>query len=475
MFPRAKKTVLMGLGGFEGGSGIASAKFLLGKTKELIITDLKPATQLKKHITTINQLAKKSSTKITWHLGGHKKADFESADWVVRNPDVPPSSPFLTIASQRKIPIDNDITLFFRVYGVDKVVGVTGTRGKSTTTALTHAMIKNQYPAAKLGGNIGQSPLLFMKHGTWNMKQNKLPVVLEISNFQLCDLPTIKMSPHVAVWTNLYPDHLNKYPSIKEYIDDKKNIFKYQKAGDTAIFNWDNVITKKIGQQIKNPLFFSLNKEQKNGAYTKNGWFVFAENGLEIKVAKLTDSRLLGEHNQMNTLAAICAAHAYGAGWPAIRKAIRGFAGIPNRLETIYQTKKLTIINDCTATSPQATIAALKSLPSKKIILISGGNSKGSDLKEMARTISKLAKILILVPGNANQELLKYLDTKILNIKYSIFQVSDLKEGVKKAINASKPGEIILFSPGLTWLPLLNEFERGKLFKKLINSRLHNS
>jgi len=102
-------------------------------------------------------------------LGGHKKEDFETADWVVRNPDVPPSSPFLTIARKRKIPIDNDITLFFRTYGTDKVVGVTGTRGKSTTTALTHAMIKNQYPGAELGGNIGQSPLFFLKHGTRNI------------------------------------------------------------------------------------------------------------------------------------------------------------------------------------------------------------------------------------------------------------------------------------------------------------------
>ncbi len=475
----------MGLGGFAHGSGIASAKFLLGHASELVITDLKPAAQLKKHVATINQLAKKSSTKVTWRLGGHQKEDFETADWVVRNPDVPPSSLFLTIARQRKIPIDNDITLFFRAYGADKVVGITGTRGKSTTTALTHAMLKNQYPTAKLGGNIGQSPLLFMKHGTWNIKQNKLPVVLELSNFQLSDLSTIKMSPRVAVWTNLYPDHLNKYPSIKEYIEDKKNIFRFQKAGDTVVFNFDNNVTRKIGQELRirdyelgiEIFFFSLTKKQRHGAYTKNGWFVFVENSQEIKVAKLTDSHLLGEHNQMNTLAAICAAHAYGAGWPAIRKAIRGFAGIPNRLEVlrfkdlkIKRLKDLTFINDCTATSPQATIAALKSLPAKKIVLISGGNSKGSDLGEMARAISKLARILILVPGNANQELLKYLNRQSSNLL--IFQVNNLKEATETACKNARNGETLLLSPGLTWLPLMNEFERGKIFKKLINSYL---
>ena len=467
----------MGLGGFANGSGIASAKFLLGHASELVITDLKPAAQLKKHVATINQLAKKSSTKIIWHLGGHRVNDFKTADWIVRNPDVPPSSLFLTIARQRKIPIDNDITLFFRANGVKNVVGITGTRGKSTTTALTHAMIKNQFPGAKLGGNIGQSPLLFKEQRAKSKEQEKPPTVLELSNFQLSDLPTIKMSPRVAVWTNLYPDHLNKYPSIKEYIEDKKNIFRFQKAGDTAVFNWDNIITRKIGQQIKNPLFFSLKKKQRDGAYVKKGWFVFAENNRETKVAKLTDSRLLGEHNQMNTLAAICAAHAYGAGWPAIRKAIRGFAGIPNRLEVlrfkdlkIKRLKDLTFINDCTATSPQATIAALKSLPAKKIVLISGGNSKGSDLGEMARAISKLARILILVPGNANQELLKYLNRQSSNLL--IFQVNNLKEATETACKNARNGETLLLSPGLTWLPLMNEFERGKIFKKLINSYL---
>lgn len=455
MFPRAKKTVLMGLGGFAGGSGIASAKFLLGLTEKLIITDLKDRRALQKQIKKL-----KPSKKIIWHLGGHKKEDFETADWVVRNPDVPPSSPFLTIARKRKIPIDNDITLFFRAYGTDKVVGVTGTRGKSTTTALTHAMIKNQCPGAKLGGNIGQSPLNFLK------KLKKEPVVLELSNFQLSDLPTIKMSPHVAVWTNLYPDHLNKYPSIKEYIDDKKNIFKYRKPDDTAVLNWDNVITRKIGQQIKNPLFFSLNKKQKNGAYVKNSWFVFAENSRETKVAKLTDSCLLGEHNQMNTLAAICAAHAYGAGWPAIRKAIREFKGVPNRLEVFYKTKNLTVINDCTATSPQATLAALKSLPAKKIILISGGNSKGSNLSEMAKIIDARVRLLIAVPGNATADLFRR--TKIPSL-----HAADLKDAVQTALLLKRKGEIILLSPGLTWLPLLNEFERGKLFKKLIKKSLN--
>ncbi len=490
MFPKAQKTILMGLGGFEHGSGIASAKFLLGKTPELIITDLKTEEQLKKQIKKISAKGGSASggkntkkTRIVWHLGGHQKTDFESVDWVVRNPDVPPGNVFLTIARKRHLPIDNDITLFFRVNGVKNVVGVTGTRGKSTTAALTHAMLKNQFPKAKLGGNIGKSPLDFAKNVKCQMSNVKCPVVLELSNFQLSDLPTIKQSPHVAVWTNLYPDHLNKYHSIKEYIGDKKNIFKFQKPDDITIFNWDNAITKKIGQSVKNSLFFSLKKKQRNGAYTKNGWFIFVKDNKETKVAKVTETKLLGEHNQMNTLAAICAAHAYGADWPAIKKAIREFKGVPNRLEIlkfsarggsafggkdlkIKRLKDLTFINDCAATSPQATIAALKSLPKKKIILISGGNSKGSNLKEMAEIITQNVRQLILVPGNANSELLKYLNHQSSNL--SILQVNDLKKATETACKNARAGEIILLSPGLTWLPLMNEFERGIQFKALI-------
>lgn len=461
----------MGLGGFSKGSGITAAKFLLDKMPELIITDLKTETQLSKQVKQINKLATKSGTKLIWRLGGHNENDFQTADWVIRNPDVPPSNKFLSIARKRQVPIDNDITIFLRLYGAEKVVGVTGTRGKSTTTALTHTMLKNQFPQAKLGGNIGRSPLEFLPKKL--PEKNKPPVILELSNFLLSDLPTIKKSPHIAVWTNLYPDHLNKYPSIKEYIDDKKNIFNFQTADDTAIFNFDNQVTREIGTELKKQnknhvLFFSLIKKQRDGAYIKGGWFIFATDGVEAKVAKTSATKLFGEHNQANILAAICAARSFGAGWPAIQKAIKEFPGVPNRLETIYHSAKLTIVNDCTATSPQATMAALKSLPAGKIVLISGGNSKGSDLTEMAKIISTRAKAIIAIPGNATEDLL----SKIKSPKIKIQRMANFKEAVETGLKATAKGDYLLLSPGLTWLPLLNEFERGKQFKKMIKKML---
>lgn len=473
-----KKVLLMGLGGFAKGSGVTSAEFLASRGADLTITDLKSKRQLAK-----NLRALKKNKDIKYVLGQHRQSDFESADWIVRNPDVPPSSKYLAAARRRRIPIDNDITLFLREHGAKNVIGVTGTRGKSTTTALIYDMVRRQYPKAKLGGNIGESPLRFLMDSESRIrheerKKNKSPAVLELSNFQLTDLDTIGMSPQVAIWTNLYPDHLNKYASIKEYIADKSKIFKYQKAGDAVVLNWDNKITKKVRRQKSEGkikvFYFSLKNKMRNGAYLKDNWFIFSENGKETRVCPVAAMKLRGEHNQANILAAICAAKGYGIGWQAVRTTIRNFRGVPNRQEIIGETKGVTFVNDCTATSPQATIAALKSFPEKKIILISGGNSKGSPLQEMAGEMARCAKALILLPGNADEELLK--EFKIQNSKsktprpkVGIFKVQNLQQAVRAAVKEASAGDFIVLSPGLTWLPRQNEFERGGEFRKLVD------
>ena len=194
----------------------------------------------------------------------------------------------------------------------------------------------------------------------------------------------------------------------------------------------------------------------------------------------MSATKLLGEHNQANTLAAICAAHAYGIKWPAIRSAIRAFKGVPNRLEIIKKLRGVTFVNDCTATSPEAATAALKSFPAKKIILISGGNSKGSSLKELAQTIAARARVLILMPGNANEELSRHVIPAKAGIQSSgimipppnviLSEAKDLRSAVKQAVAKAAPGDIILFSPGLTWLPRQNEFARGEEFKKIVKN-----
>lgn len=448
----------MGLGGFAKGSGVSSAEFLARRGADLTITDLKSAKDLADNLQPL-----KKYKNIKYILGEHRLSDFETADWVVRNPDVPPSSAFLKVARKRGTAIDNDITLFFREYGAGRVIGVTGTRGKSTTTALIYEMARRQFKTARLGGNIGESPLRFLG------KIKKGPAVLELSNFQLSDLDTIKISPHVAVWTNLYPDHLNKYPTIKEYIGDKEKIFKYQKAGDVAILNWDNEVTRKIGEGIKKTvrgrrvLFFSLTKKPVVGAYIKNDWFVFVDGGKETKICRTTETKLLGDHNLANTLAAICAARMFGVGVSAIKLAIGEFSGVPNRLERLGSVGGITFVNDCTATSPQATIAALRSFSPRRVILITGGNSKGFSLEEMIEEIKEKAKAVVIVPGNASADILQ----GTLAAQIPTKEVKDLKEAVRAARKLAQKEDYIILSPGLTWLPRQNEFARGDEFRKI--------
>ncbi|MEK9183115.1 MAG: UDP-N-acetylmuramoyl-L-alanine--D-glutamate ligase [Patescibacteria group bacterium] len=466
-----KKILLMGLGGFVNGSGVSAAEFLASRGSDLTITDLKTKKELVKNLAVL-----KKYKNIKYVLGEHRTKDFEATDWLIKNPDVPMNSPFLKIAQTREIPIDNDITLFLREYGAANVIGVTGTRGKSTIASLIYEMARRQYPGARLGGNIGPSPLRWVdaNMSLRGAKRRSNPVILELSSFQLHNLDTVKVSPQVAVWTNFYPDHLNKYPTLEDYRKDKEKIFQYQRKTDAAVLNFDDETVSRLEKKISAKVFrFSLKKSVVNGAYLKNGYFVFSENGQETRVCLVRESKSLGEHNQANTLAAICAARAYGIKWPAIRSAIRAFKGVPNRLEIIKKARGITFVNDCAATSPEAAIAALKSFPAKKIILISGGNSKGSSLKELVATIVARVRVLILLPGNANEELRRLVilsgsKNPLPNVILSTAR--NLQMAVKQAIKSAQPGDIILFSPGLTWLPLQNEFARGEEFKRIIKN-----
>ena len=266
---RGKIVTVMGLGEYKNGSGIGAVRFLLGKAKRIIITDIKSEKDLAEQIASVEMWQKsipfnKVRTEVLWRLGGHKKHDFEKVDMVVRNPDVPLSSPFLSYARQNRIPIENDITLFLQIYGVEQVIGVTGTRGKTTTTHLIYEMISAEHKDARIGGNVGESPLLWLTgaQGEEFLKKHP-PVVLELSSFMLNNFNDFKKSPHVSVVTNLYPDHLNKYKDFDEYARDKEQIFLHQQPGDVIILNADDTRVAAFAKRGASGkvLFFSLNKK----------------------------------------------------------------------------------------------------------------------------------------------------------------------------------------------------------------------
>lgn len=451
----------MGLGAYQKGSGVGTARFLLGRAKRLIITDIKSEKDLAEQIERVRGWQKslppsKVKTEVMWRLGGHKKEDFEKVDMVVRNPDVPWNSPFLSFARQNRIPIENDITLFLRMYGVEQVVGVTGTRGKTTTTYLIYEMIRAEHAYARIGGNIGESPLLWFAGARGQELLSKHPpVALELSSFMLHNFKDLKKSPHVSVLTNLYQDHLNKYKDFDEYVHDKEQIFLHQGVNDTVVLNADDARVAASAPHARGRvLFFSLKKKVKDGACIEDKWFVLCVKGISKKIMPVSSMKLLGAHNQANILAALCAARAYGVTTISMKKVISTFKGVPNRLELIVRSRGVSWYNDCTSTSPEAAIAGLRSFPARKIILITGGNTKGSDLTELASVIKERARDVILFPGNANKNL------------PAGHAVADIQEAVKKAHAMARKDDAVLLSPGLTWLPVINEFKRGEEFIK---------
>lgn len=455
---------VMGLGAYTKGSGLGAVRFLLGRAKRLIITDMKSEKDLAENIAQVRAWQKilpfgAVQTEVVWHLGGHRKEDFEKVDMVVRNPDVPWYAPFLSFARQNRIAIENDITLFARAYGMEHIIGVTGTRGKTTTTHLVYEMLKTEYPHARIGGNMGESPLLWLKgaEGDEVLKKHP-PAVLELSSFMLNNFKDLKQSPHVSIFTNFYQDHLNKYNNMDEYFNDKEQIFLHQRAEDTLVLNADDERVAACRERAPGRVvFFSLKKKVKEGACIEDGWFVLRSRGISARVAPVVSMKLLGVHNQANILAALCAARAHGIQPAHMKKVIAHFKGVPNRLELIACARGVSWYNDCTSTSPEAAIAGLYSFPARTVVLITGGNSKGSDLNALAHAIRERAREVILFPGNANTHL------------PAGHAVADIKQAVAKAHALARKGDVVLLSPGLTWLPVINEFKRGEEFIQEVN------
>ncbi len=427
--------VIMGLGLYPQGSGISAAKFFARLGADVVVTDLKTRKDLASQIKLLKGL------KIKYVLGKHSKSDFKEADLIMKNPAVRMESEFLKIARENKIPIETDVSLFFSLCPA-KIIGITGTRGKSTTSSLIYEILSAAGEDVYLGGNIQVSPLNFLE----KLNKNSL-VVLELSSWMLESLESNRFSPQIAVITNVMRDHLNTYAGMKEYSRAKSLIFKFQKRKDLAVLNFDNEITRKMGEKIK----------------AKKIWFSLKKKSAVLDLAKNTV--LPGEHNLYNALAAVIVAKHLKISDSIIKKCLKNFKGIPNRLEFIREFGGVKYYNDTTATTPDATLAALQSFKNKNIVLIAGGADKNLDFKDLAKVLQGLVKVLILLPGTATDKLRKDLADMGENIEPIV--AKSMKEAVLKARELSQSGDIILLSPGAASFGLfVNEFDRGEKFVK---------
>lgn len=426
-----KKVVVMGLGLHGGGVGVA--KFFLKQGAEVLVTDLKTKEQLKDSIKKLRGL------KIKYVLGGHREQDFKEADLILKNPDVPDSSPYLQIARNNNIPVETDVGLFLKLSKAF-VIGVTGTKGKSTTASLICHLLKPKYERIFLAGNIGVSPLeliLKVKKGD--------KVVLELSSFELENL---KQSPEVAVITNILEDHLNRYANMAEYIKAKKIIFKYQNKKNILILNNDDSVARGFAKEALSKVYFFSGKD------------------VPGKIAG--GFKLFGKHNLSNLSAAILVAKLLKVPAKSIEKSVKTFKGVPSRQEFIREFNGVKYFNDTTATMPEAVIIAISSFygkfPDSKIILICGGQNKGLNFSELVSAIKEKNIELVMLPGTASDKIKDGLSGY-----GKIYQVSSMQEAVEKAKKLSRKGDIVALSPGAASFNLFkNEFDRGEQFVKAV-------
>jgi UDP-N-acetylmuramoylalanine--D-glutamate ligase len=455
-----KRVLVMGLGLHGGGLGVT--RWLLKQGAQVTVTDLKTEKELQ---STLDALG---NVPVEFVLGEHRERDFENADLIVRNPGVPRESRYLQMARARGIPIRMELGLFFEQLprGEAQVIGITGTKGKTTTTLMTGAILKRANPKTVVAGNLRVSALELL-----DQIEADTPVVLEMSSFQLEEFQELKRSPHLAAVTNVYPDHLNRYRDLDEYAWAKAQIFLHQTPRDVLILNFDNPICtrlrpKAIGQVI----WFSRTRALKDGALLERDWLVWNAAGKKTRVLPVADL-IAGQHNIENALAAIAITHAWGAPLEEIAQALREFRGAPHRMERVRELDGVQYINDTTATAPHATIAALKTLAPRggKIFLIAGGFDKGLPYAEMAQTILETNAQVILLDGSATEKIERALRDANASAQI-VARVHTLQDAIEAGKNAARAGDMVLLSPGAASFGMFaNEFERGDQFREIVN------
>ncbi len=406
-------------------------------------------------------LRKIEKYKIEKHFGENYLSNLKEFDIIFKSPSCRPDLPEIEAEVKRGARLTSEIELVLELAPC-KIIAVTGSDGKTTTTSLIYEILKSKYKCY-LGGNIGNPLFTQIKE----MRPEDI-VVLELSSFQLM---TMKKSPNVAVITNVTPNHLDIHKSYEEYINAKANIFKNQDENDKLVLNYDNDITRNFAKTAKSRItFFSSKEKLDNGVIFDNGIVKIAEDGLRRHILKLKDTKLRGIHNAENICAAIAATNEL-VDIETQTKAILGFEGVKHRLEFVRQINGNKWYNDSIASSPTRTIAGLNSFE-EDIVLIAGGYDKHLDYEPIAEPILKKVKTLILI-GQTSTKIFNAVKQKEeeQNVKIDIYKANTLEDAVQKAKEYAKPNQVILFSPASASFDMFKNFEeRGNKFKELVKN-----
>ena len=430
-----KKITVIGLGLL--GRGLGDIRFLAESGADLIVTDLKTEEELKESLDAL-----RAFTNIHYTLGRHELTDFEGRDLIINGPSVPLDSPYLAHAREHSIPITMSAALFAhhaRQIGAT-IVGVTGTRGKTTTTYLIAEILKRAGKEVLLGGNVPNvSTLALLPQVTPNTI-----AVLELDSWQLQGFNEEKMSPHLAVFTTFFSDHLNYYKNdLDLYMRDKATIFLYQTENDTLV----------LGEQVA-PMVI-----EKYGEHIASKTLIA---GL-LDVPEEWELIMPGEHNRYAVGIARKAARTLGVDDVVIKEAMESFVGVPGRLELIALKDGIAFYNDTTATTPEATIAALHALASERdVVLIMGGADKGLPMEGLIQMIPDTTKHVSLLQGTGTEKIAAHISGEVFD---------SLRAALSDARAHAVSGDAILFSPAFASFGMFkNEYDRGDAFVSLVDA-----
>ena len=391
---------------------------------------------------------------------GEGYLDDLTEDVIFRTPGMRPDLPQLTAAVERGSALTSEMEVFFEVCPCPKIA-VTGSDGKTTTTTIIAELLRRAGKSVHLGGNIGH-PLLAE---TGSMKPEDV-AVLELSSFQLM---TMTRSPHIAVVTNLAPNHLDVHKDFQEYIDAKENIFTHQSAEDIAVFNADNPYTlEEASRAVGRARLFSRQKELEDGVFLRGDAIIARHDGAERQVMTTADIKLPGVHNIENYMAAIAAVDGLVSD-EVIRDFAREFGGVEHRIELIRTRNGVRWYNDSIASSPSRTIAGLNSFR-EKVILIAGGKDKGISYEGLGPVINDHVKLLILCGATAG--VIRQSTEQASNYEgLEIVDVADYHQAVALADSRAQDGDVVILSPASTSFDRFANFmERGRVFKDIVNS-----
>jgi UDP-N-acetylmuramoylalanine--D-glutamate ligase len=463
---KGKRVTIMGLG--LQGSGIAAVKFFHREGAKITVTDIKTKEKLSPSLEKLKDLK-----NIEYVLGQHRQEDFSRADLIIKGPGIPFDSKYLKIARKNKVPIETEAGVFFDLLS-NPLIGITGTRGKSTTSQLIYEIIKLSGRKVSLGGNIKDKPLLALLE---NIKKDSW-LVAELSSFQLESLGPKSQSPHIAVMTNLLEDHLNRYENLEAYHAAKEAIIRNQTEDDFAVLNYNDKRVRVLSAKTKAQIcFFSQNRITGGRRVFVSDRKIFTAKGLEEElVLDLDRLSLIGGHRVESVLAAVAVAVIMKIDFSVIKKAVYGFKGLEHRLEAVKEVAGVLYINDTTATTPQAAAKAIASF-GEPTILIAGGADKGLDFSPLVDSIigsSNLKKIILLKGDGTIRLENMFKKMAPADFLLSLFLKRDcdsLEEALILAQKVAVAGDVVLLSPGCSSFGMFeNEFARGDIFKELVNS-----